>query len=359
MSPTSVLRRYLSGSEIMTRTYDRSRWWVSKLYRSLQSHDRTDEYQALSTDRPPARTVERDDEIFDPEVTLSEHPDASNPVLTRDDIEDVLARFVADPFVVYADGLYNMFFEIKCVGGDVFIGHAFSQDGVEYTYNRVVIEPETAQHTYPYVFWRDGTWLMVPSPGADINGQFRVYEAVDFPVEWRLRGVPIPEGVRQDPTPVVVDGTWFLIYQDTDNWNVRLKYADSLTADEWLTHPNSPLFENDPKRLADCSTGGAEMVPSGRPLYRDDGVDVFYRSHLHQEVYRYRITEATATTFRQHRCSEPPVFADRDPQRWNRRFMHTVNPVYPWQPDPGIVAVDGLRQDSYTWSIGVYTPMDR
>jgi hypothetical protein len=35
--------------------------------------------------------------------------------------------------------------------------------------------------------------------------------------------------------------------------------------------------------------------------------------------------------------------------------MHTVNPLYPWIPDDSLVAVDGLEEDKYRWSIGIYT----
>jgi len=248
-----------------------------------------------------------------------------------------------------------MFFEIKCIGGDVFIGHAFSSDGFNYTYNGVVVEPEYAQHTYPYVFKKDNDWYMVPSPGANINGQFRIYRACEFPKEWELIAKPIPRRVRQDPTPLKKDDTWYLIYQDTNNWNTVLKYSDSLMGDDWKTHPESPLFENDAEAIERCSIGGAEMVPSGRPVYNKDSIDIFYRSHLEREVYHYRITDLTRTSIEQYQYRDEPVFENLRNHTWNRRFMHTVNPVYPWIMDDDIIAVDGLEKNRYRWSIGIFT----
>jgi hypothetical protein len=282
------------------------------------------------------------------------HPKVSNPVLTRKDIDDCLANFVADPFIIYESGVYNMFFEIKSIGGKVFIGHAFSEDGLDYQYNKIIIDPETAEHTYPHVFKKGGEWIMVPSPGANVNGEFRVYKANNFPTEWELISTPIKEGVRQDPTPILHRGVWYLIYQNTD-FDVVLMHSDSLTGSNWNEHPDSPLFRNSIKEIRECSIGGAEMVPSGRPIYTDDGIELFYRSHINREVYHYRITELTKNNFSQKRISDEPLFNDTGREDWNRRFIHTVNPVYPWNGTNDIVAVDGLESNRYRWSIGIYT----
>lgn len=136
-----------------------------------------------------------------------------------------------------------------------------------------------------------------------------------------------------------------------------LAYADELS-DTWHIHPDSPLFRPDRDRIERCQIGSAEMVPSGRPLYCDDGVHVFYRSHDAREVYHYRITELTRETFEQKKVTDDPVFAGGPTEHWNERFMHTVNPVYPWRPNKPIVAVDGLPEDRYQWAIGIYTVED-
>jgi len=249
-----------------------------------------------------------------------------------------------------------MFFEIKDIAGDVFIAHAFSENGVSYTYNQVVLPPERAQHTYPYVFRYNDAWVMVPSPGANVNGQFRVYVATDFPTEWELRATPMSEGVRQDPTPIHYDGTWYLIYQDTKSWDVQLIYTDSLTDSSWTTHPDSPIFENDVAELEACTIGAAEMVPSGRPLYDEDEITVFYRSHCDRDIYEYRITEITKNSFEQRGRTEEPIFQGQKTENWNSQFMHTISPVYPWDEDERIVAVDGL-DGSNEYSIGIYEPV--
>jgi hypothetical protein len=44
-------------------------------------------------------------------LCLCTAPAASNPVLTRGDVNDVPALFVADPFILESDGKWHMYFE--------------------------------------------------------------------------------------------------------------------------------------------------------------------------------------------------------------------------------------------------------
>jgi hypothetical protein len=56
-----------------------------------------------------------------------------NPVLTRESVNDVTARFVADPFMVRRSGVWYMFFEVlndKTEKGE--IGLATSRDGLDF-----------------------------------------------------------------------------------------------------------------------------------------------------------------------------------------------------------------------------------
>lgn len=62
-----------------------------------------------------------------------------NPVLTANDVTDVSAEFVADPFMVYEGGEWFMFFEVMNANnqqGD--IGLATSSDGFNWTYKQII-----------------------------------------------------------------------------------------------------------------------------------------------------------------------------------------------------------------------------
>jgi hypothetical protein len=45
--------------------------------------------------------------------TIDLKPLKNNPVLTKFDVKDVKASFVADPFVIKKDDVYYLFFEVK------------------------------------------------------------------------------------------------------------------------------------------------------------------------------------------------------------------------------------------------------
>src|SRR5690242_2048118 len=85
-------------------------------------------------------------------LALSPAPGISNPVLTAQDVTDVPAAFLADPFMLFANGDWYMFFEImhreRRVGE---IGLATSRDGLRWEYRKVVLR-ETFHLSYPCVF---------------------------------------------------------------------------------------------------------------------------------------------------------------------------------------------------------------
>src|SRR5262245_53920492 len=72
--------------------------------------------------------------------TLKPAHHANNPVLTRSDVTDVCAVFVADPFMLKVRGLWYMFFEIYNHNTDKGeIGLAISRDGFTWNYERIVL----------------------------------------------------------------------------------------------------------------------------------------------------------------------------------------------------------------------------
>lgn len=87
------------------------------------------------------------------ELAVEPRPGAANPVLTAGDVDDV--EFVADPFVVRSRTTYNLFFEIKSRRTSLFglrdhpqfdIGHATTEDGLDWTYRGVVLPSSQAEH---------------------------------------------------------------------------------------------------------------------------------------------------------------------------------------------------------------------
>ena len=58
-------------------------------------------------------------------------PTIRNPVISRNDVSDARAQFVADPFMVCQDGRWYLFFEVMNQDSDRGeIGLALSDDGI-------------------------------------------------------------------------------------------------------------------------------------------------------------------------------------------------------------------------------------
>jgi hypothetical protein len=292
-----------------------------------------------------------------PPLHIGPHPAISNPVLTRGDVSDIEdVRFVADPFVVREGAVYHAFFEIKShaesavlgfvKGGEAFdIGHATSPDGREWTYRGVVLPAAQAEHTYPYVFQHHGDYYMSPCPAGDTPAAFRLYRADPFPTDWELVSESIVGDVRTDPTPFEWHGTWFLPYQASDSFEVRLRYADDLLADEWVEHPASPLFD----------PGGNDVSLGGRPIVHEDGVDLFFRRGTPGIVEHWRVSEASTTTWSMRELPSSPVVAGVGGRGWNGRNVHHVDFGPFVEAGADVVVVDG--QDVIgEYRIGVYGP---
>ncbi len=74
-----------------------------------------------------------------------------NPVLTREDVSDVRALFVADPFLLRVGDLWHMFFEVYNFDADRGeIAWATSKNGFAWSYQEVVLG-ESLHLFYPYV----------------------------------------------------------------------------------------------------------------------------------------------------------------------------------------------------------------
>lgn len=278
-------------------------------------------------------------------------PAADNPVLTADDVTDADAAFVADPFIfVTRDGDWHMFFEVLAEYGVV--GHATSDDGVAWEYDRIVLDLES--HTsFPYVFEYEGhRYLLCQRDGA--STEVRLYRASAFPTEWELVTTLFDAetfGNRIGDNPVFCrDGRWWMFGYGYDG-RLDAYYADELTG-TWRPHGGNPVVSD---RIE-------ASRPAGRPVVREDDVVVFFQNveDLYGEKVRaYRVTELTPDSYADEECDESPVLdgtaADQEDadEAWNSLRMHHYDPWYLGEGEGWRAAVDGTPADG-EWSIGIY-----
>ncbi len=278
-------------------------------------------------------------------LSLRPHPNAKNPVLTATSVTDATASFVADPFIVYENGMYYMFFE-AFVGTLGKIAVATSRDGVKWEYKQIVLSDNVIHYAYPHVFKIDGVWYMLPDMGGYTSG-LKLYFATEFPYTWTLDTNLFTTGKHIDATQMYWNDKWYMFTYNSDTQTVNLYYADSFKSTSWTLHPSSPVFT------------GLNLRHGGRPLIYDNTIDMFVqdgRSGVYGEkLWVYRIYELTPTTF-QYSVMEKPVLRAQKNGAWNSQAMHHTDICLSQGNSLPIVAVDGnVEGVQDKWSIGIYT----
>ena len=149
--------------------------------------------------------------------------EASKTALTFEDVNDIKAEFVADPFMILINNLWYMFFEVlNAKSGLGEIGYATSYDCIEWTYKEIVLR-EKFHLSYPMVFKENQQLYMVPETRQ--AGEIRLYKATDFPKKWEQEKVLI-KGDYADATLFKEDNKWWMFaLNGTKNLHLDLLVA--------------------------------------------------------------------------------------------------------------------------------------
>jgi hypothetical protein len=269
-------------------------------------------------------------------LDLRQAEDASNPVLAAQDVLDVPAEFVADPFMVHVGGTWYMFFEVlnsqKNLGD---IGLATSTDGFRWRYEKIVLS-ERFSLSYPYVFKWDGDYYLIPE--SNQIKEVRLYRAVDFPSKWALAGTLLGGQRYSDSSVFQYHGRWWMFTatrsRPHNNGRLRLYYADT-PAGPWTEHPGSPVVKNNPK----IARPGGRVVIAGDEIvrYAQDDYPVYGK-----QVWAFRITVLTDSHYKEEPHGNCPVIAASG-AGWNAGRMHTIDP-HQVGPNNWIASVDGFGE---------------
>lgn len=239
-----------------------------------------------------------------------------NPVFTADDVSDIDAAFVADPFMIRSGHHWHMFFEAMNKQREMGeIGYASSPNGLQWTYQQIVLR-EPYHLSYPYVFRWHEDYFMIPEtlePEA-----IRLYRAHRFPGDWQYEATLI-EDVFVDSSIVRFAEKWwiFTCAAPFESDSLRLFFADSLDG-KWTEHPKSPLVDGDKTRAR----------PAGRLTPWRNGLLRFAQdcgNGYGKRVRAFEITCLTPTDYSEHELEESPIL---EPGRdaWNNSKMHHIDP---------------------------------
>lgn len=264
-------------------------------------------------------------------LTLRPAEHALNPVLTRDDVSDLDAEFVADPFMVNADGRWYMFFEVanrRLSKGEIAL--AISADGFKWAYGGVVLT-EPFHLSYPYVFTHEAEYYMIPEtlPRAAI----RLYRSSRFPYEWTCVGTLVSGRPFSDSSIVHAFERWWLFSSassDAAHDTLRLYWADELTG-PWREHPRSPIIAGNPHAAR----------PAGRVLANERSVIRFAQDCAPEyglSVQAFEVTELTLQTYSERILGTPILQGTGF--GWNAAGMHHID-AHPFANGTWIACVDG------------------
>ena len=254
-----------------------------------------------------------------------------NPLFRAEDVTDVPAKFVADPFLVKEGKTWNLFFEVynnETQQGDLAV--ATSTNTWTWTYEKLILD-EPFHLSYPYVFEADDEYYLIPESFED--NSIRLYKADQFPVKWSYVKTLVQGRDYVDNSIVYYNNKWWLFSSVTSNDTLYLHYADSLTG-PWKEHPMSPIVEGDVRKAR----------PSGRMIIYEDKLyrftmDIDPPVGTHQ-VMAYEITEITPETYSEKLAQDVPVVMPSG-SGWNGQAMHQLDPVQ-IDADSWIASVDGF-----------------
>ena len=271
---------------------------------------------------------------------LSNPTNVINPVLTAKDVTDISAKFVADPFMVFENNTWYMFFEIYVSETNLgHIGVATSNDGLEWVYNQIVLK-ENFHTAYPYVFKMQNEYYMIPDTYS--IDSIRLYKATNFPYQWEFVTSLLDGPGYLDASVVNYNSKWWLFTSVPSDDTLYLFYADNLLG-PWTSHSMNPIISGNP----DIARPGGRIVNYNGTLLRhaqDD--DPTYGNAVHV----FEITNLTTGSYSERELPGSP-FLKASGIGWNSEGMHNVDPVQ-IANDNWIACVDGYGDPFYTPASG-------
>lgn len=255
-----------------------------------------------------------------------------NPVLTQQDVSDVAAAFVADPFMIRQQNLWHMFFEVmNRRTGKGEIGWATSADSFKWNYQRIVLA-EPFHLSYPYVFEWQSEYYMIPE--SHKTEEIRLYKAAPFPTEWIYMSTLLTGFCFKDSSIFRHAGRWWLFTETNPQSRfdtLRLYYADELQG-PWREHPKSPIIQGNPHIARPA--GRVVVLPDRIIRYTQDCYPTYGR-----HVWAFQIIELTRCRYRERLLGDAPVLMGNG-MGWNAGGMHHIDPHH-LEEGRWVACVDG------------------
>jgi len=159
-------------------------------------------------------------------------------------------RFWADPFIVYKNEKYYVFFEELIYSEK--IGHISL---IEIDKNGNHSKPEKILDlpfhlSYPFIFEFEKNYYFIHASISKNRASVDLFKCIEFPYKWEFYKELIPNMPLVDTTLFYHKNKWWLFACVANNdgtslsKNLVLYYNDSLINNSWISHPQNPIISD-------------------------------------------------------------------------------------------------------------------
>jgi hypothetical protein len=159
-------------------------------------------------------------------------------------------RFWADPFIVYKNEKYYVFFEELIYSEK--IGHISL---IEIDKNGNHSKPEKILDlpfhlSYPFIFEFEKNYYFIHASISKNRASVDLFKCIEFPYKWEFYKELIPNTPLVDTTLFYHKNKWWLFACVANNdgtslsKNLVLYYNDSLINNSWISHPQNPIISD-------------------------------------------------------------------------------------------------------------------
>lgn len=180
-------------------------------------------------------------------------------------IKNPANHFLADPFVVQHQNENYCFvedYDYLAAKGTIAVYKLHAKEAVRM--GEAVVEP--FHLSYPYVFEYDSKFYMCPDTSG--TNDIRIYECENFPLQWKLKQIVMPDVSAADTMIFEKDGIWWLftnidpVHYGDHCSELFIYYADTPLTDRWTPHPKNPIVVDSTRAR------NAGVLFDGNSLYR-------------------------------------------------------------------------------------------
>lgn len=184
-------------------------------------------------------------------------------------------RFWADPFLWQKDGTTYIFYEELFLSD--FRGYiaCMTLDEKLDIKSNIPVLKRPYHLSYPFIFEYENQLYMLPE--SKENKQIELYRCKNFPNQWELDRVLIPNIKAVDTTLLNHNGKWWLFAnveeEGGSSWDsLHLFYANSPLSTAWKPHPQNPIIQN----LENARPAGRIFIRDGQLIRPAQNCSVRY-----------------------------------------------------------------------------------